>query len=237
MRRAACVRLTAGVLAACCVCVALVGEARGGVRALRAAGPRAASDAAARAGEVVVMLNEEFFNALLEAVLAQPEPPRFPLAKGEAKAGRCASEVILLRESAGRRTAVSLADGRVGAVLAFRGSYEAPLVGCINFEGSADAVFNLAFDPEAQALNARVEVRDLRLKDIPPMLGGGVTGLVQEAIDRRVNPIRLLRAEQLSARLPLGQGADLQLRAREVRHEVTGRELRLRILYDIVPAR
>ncbi|MDT5296083.1 MAG: hypothetical protein QOJ76_2963, partial [Acidobacteriota bacterium] len=34
------------------------------------------------AGEVAVVLNEEFLNSLLVAVASQPEPPSFPLSKG-----------------------------------------------------------------------------------------------------------------------------------------------------------
>ncbi|MDQ3746191.1 MAG: hypothetical protein M3444_17595, partial [Acidobacteriota bacterium] len=46
------------------------------------------------AGEVVVVLSEEFLNSLLQAVASQPEPPSFPLSKGEG-GGKCASQVQL----------------------------------------------------------------------------------------------------------------------------------------------
>ena len=99
-----------------------------------------------------------------------------------------------------------------------------------------DAFFQLEFDREHQVLNARVTVRDLKLKNVPSalMTSGGLTGLVQDAIDARVNPVQILRAEQLSARVPVTQTDVLQLRAADVRHEVSGRELRLRIAYEIV---
>jgi hypothetical protein len=57
---------------------------------------------------------------------------------------------------------------------------------------------------------------------------------VQDAIDERVNPVVILRAEQLGARLPVTRTDELRLRAADVRHEVAGRELRLRIVYEIV---
>jgi hypothetical protein len=80
-----------------------------------------------------------------------------------------------------------------------------------------------------------VTVRDLKLKNVPTsLLGGGLTGLVQDAIDERVNPVEILRAEQLGARIPVTRNDELRLRAADVRHEVTGRELRLRIVYEIV---
>jgi len=186
------------------------------------------------AGEVVVVLSEEFLNALLVAVASRPEPPSFPLSKG-GEGKKCESRVQLLPEAGGTRTAVRFADGRINAPVAFRGSYEAPLVGCLRFEGWADTVFQLEFNRERQVLGARVTVRDLKLKNVPvSLLGGGLTGLVQDAIDERVNPVEILRAEQLGARIPITRTDELRLRAADVRHEIVGRELRLRIVYEIV---
>jgi len=187
------------------------------------------------AGEVAVVLSEEFLNSLLVAVASLPEPPSFPLSKGGEAKGKCESRVQLLREAGGVSTGVRFVDGRITAPVAFRGSYDAPLVGCLRFEGWADTSFQLEFDRARQALGARVTVRDLKLKNIPTsLIGGGLTGLVQDAIDDRVNPVEILRAEQLGARVPVTRNDELRLRAADVRHEVTGRELRLRIVYEIV---
>jgi hypothetical protein len=190
------------------------------------------------AGEVVVVLNEHFLNALVETIAAQPAGPNFPLPGGgrEGREGQCQNAVRLVREAEGVKSGVRFRDGQMTAPLAFRGSYEAPLLGCLNFEGWAETAFDLRFDSEGQKLDAVISVRDVKLKNIPTAFGGGITGMVQDAIDRRVNPVTLLRAELFGARLPLGSGAGaLCLRARDIRHEVTGRELRLRIIYDIVP--
>ncbi|MDQ1613253.1 MAG: hypothetical protein QOG00_3184 [Pyrinomonadaceae bacterium] len=188
------------------------------------------------AGEVIVSLNESLFNALLEAMFTLPNPPTFPLGNSSG-GGKCASEISLLRETDGTRTAVRFQAGRISAPVAFRGSYSAPLIGCLRFEGWADTNLNLTFDQSKQALTARVEVKAVHLKKVPPLLGDGLTGLVQDALDARFNPFEILRAEQLSARLPMtktGSGASLRLRAREVRHEVLPNELRLRIVYEFV---
>jgi hypothetical protein len=187
------------------------------------------------AGEVAVVLSEEFLNSLLIAVASMPEPPSFPLSKDAGK-GKCENRVQLLPEAVGVRTGVRFADGRITAPVAFRGSYDAALVGCLRFEGWADTAFQLEFDRARQVLGARVTVRDLKLKNVPTsLIGGGLTGLVQDAIDDRVNPVEILRAEQLGARVPVTRGGqELRLRARDVRHEVVGRELRLHIVYEIV---
>ncbi|HLL75522.1 MAG TPA: hypothetical protein VK421_09690 [Pyrinomonadaceae bacterium] len=203
--------------------------------------PRESRPAAVPAGEVVVVLNEQLFNALVESVFMLPQPPTFPLREGEGSAekrpGECASEIQLAREVAGTRTAVHFRDGRFSAPVAFRGSYGAPLVGCLSFEGWADTQLNLTFDQQRQALTARAEVRRVSLRNVPALLSDGVTTLVQSALDQRVNPIEILRAEQVSALLPLKRfqtGGSLRLRAREVRHEILPGELRLRIVYEFV---
>lgn len=240
--RGACARR---VLSACLLAALAAGAAAAGARG--EAGGRAvvgraesAGEGVTPAGDVLVVLNEGFLNALLDAVASQSNPPTFPLSRGKGKGGAssggCASEITLLRESGGRRTAVRFRDGRVNAPVAFRGSYEAPLVGCLRFEGWADTVLNLAFDGASQALTARIEVLQVNLKNVPSTFSGGITGLVQDAIDERLNPVKILRAEQLAMQLPPSLGPGLRLRAREVRHEIVGTELRLRVVYEIVRA-
>ncbi|MGH9902616.1 MAG: hypothetical protein ACRD68_12480 [Pyrinomonadaceae bacterium] len=207
-------------------------------------GERAREVSAVQAGEVVVVLNEQFFNALLEAMVTLAKPPRFPLARtGEGPKGNgapstssapCASEVVLARESSGKRTAVSFADGRINAPVAFRGTYDAALLGCLKFEGWAETSLELSFDRARQALTGRLTVREVNLKDVPALLDRGITDLVQSSIDQRVNPVQILRAEQLAARLPVVPGSVLRLRAKEVRHEIVEKDLRLRISYEIL---
>ncbi len=191
-----------------------------------------ASEDASPAGEVLVVLNEGFLNALLDAIVELTPPPKFPLGNRGSEA--CASEINLAREVKGTRTAVRFADGRITAPVAFRGSYLAPVVGCVRFEGRADTNFELAFDRARQVFTARINVREVKLSNVPSLMSSGLTGLVQDAIDRRVNPVEILRAEQVSTRLPVTKDSPLRLRATEIRHEVTGEELRLRIFYEIV---
>src|SRR2546421_53987 len=92
------------------------------VRGVRAGVDGARAERVSPAGEVVVVLNEEFLNALVVAVASQPAPPSFPLKDDDANK-KCASVVQLLRESGGTRTGVRFVDGRITAPLAFRGSY------------------------------------------------------------------------------------------------------------------
>ena len=185
------------------------------------------------AGEVVVVLSEQFLSSIIEAIAAQPSPPSYKLSREGEGSKNCADQVTLLPESQGTRTTIRFEEGRIIAPVAFRGSYEPPLLGCMNFEGWADTSFDFAFDPAQQSLNARIRVRSINLKSVPSMMSGGITGLVQDAIDSRVNPIVILRAEQLGATLP-ASNRGLRLRAKEVRHEVAGKDLRIRIVYEIL---
>ena len=220
-------RACAGLIA-CALLLASVCEAQTG---------RAREVKPIPAGEVVVTLTEQTFNALIEALFTLPQPPTFPLGGGARGGGECPGEISLAREIGGTRTSVRFREGRVTAPVAFRGSYNAPVFGCLRFEGWADTALNLAFDPSKQALTARVEVREVHLSKVPSVFNNGVTGLVQDSLDARVNPVEILRAEQVSAQLPLkklASGGSLRLRAKEVRHEIVGAELRLRIFYEFV---
>jgi hypothetical protein len=216
--------------------------------------------ATAEVAEVTVTLNEKFFNALLDTIFTRMKPPAFPLsiaradsfksdsaarqeknaavgvgahASTRAVSKTCESAVVLEREAEGVKTAVRFENGRVVAPLAFKGSYSVALLGCVNFRGWADTVINLEFDRERQVLSARVTVVDIHLTNIPSLASGMVVGLVQNSIDRRINPIEILRAAQLSARLPItGSDGALRLRATEIRPEVRPGALSLHIFYE-----
>ena len=219
---------------------------------------------ASQVAEVTVTLNEKFFNSLLDTIFTRLKPPAFPLSIAKADSQRgdsaaaqkrsvteagsahssnkaisqsCASVVVLEREAENVKTAVRFENGRVVAPLAFRGSYSVALLGCINFRGWADTVINLEFDRERQVLSARVTVLDIHLSNIPSLASGMVTGLVQNSIDKRINPIEILRAAQLSARLPIaGSDGALSLRATEIRPEVRPGALSLHIFYEFTRA-
>ncbi len=208
----------------------------------KATQPRAAKPIPA--GEVVVVLPERLFNALLEALFTLPQPPTFPLARGgqnneatDNKRGACASEITLVREQSGTRTGVAFRAGQIVAPVAFKGTYSAPVVGCLQFQGWADTTLALSFDQTKQTLVARAVVREVHLSKVPALFNNGITGLVQDALDARINPIDILRAEQLSLRLPLTKlatGGTLRLHAKEVRHEITQGELRVHVVYEFV---
>lgn len=197
--------------------------------------------------EVTVTLGEQFFNSFLDEVFTDLRAPSYRIAatgakdEGRAKAAhsplQCESVVVLEREIDGVRTAVKFEEGRILAPMAFSGTYQSTLLGCLKFQGWAETRLNLEFDRARQVLNARVEVLDVHLSNLPGAASGLLAGMVQKAIDQRINPVELIQAGQLSTRVPVAAaGGAVRLRAKEVRPDIKRGELQLHIIYEFVRA-
>lgn len=194
-------------------------------------------------GEATLAIKEQFFNSFLEAIFNNLKPPSTPLIITQADKDRtdesskiCPNVLTLQRESSGTRTAVKFEQGRITAPLAFAGSYNSTLLGCLRFNGLAYTEWSLEFDRSAQALQARIRITDLRFENLPALAQGSIAKLVQAAIDSRINPLKLLRPEQLSSVVPVAPaGGSLRFRAREVRPEISPGNLQLHITYEFLP--
>ncbi len=195
-----------------------------------------------------IILNEKLFSALLEAVFSQLKGPTYPLKLADNRlppaqniktaftasaTDECQNVIELKREVNGVKTAVSLKNGSINAPLAFRGTYNFSLVGCVTFQGWADTTLSLYFDQARQTLSGRINVAEIHLTGLPSIAGGAIVPLVQNSIDQRINPVQILQASQLSASVPVAAaGGVLKMRARTVTPEVVTGELKLRIVYD-----
>ena len=199
--------------------------------------------------EATIILNEQFLNSFLDAMFTRLREPEFPLSivKNRTDADRdavlaahssvsnqgCASVIVLERERNGVKTAVHFEDGQISAPLAFSGSYNTGMLGCISFNGWASSVVTLEFDRERQAIMARVRVRDVELNGVPRLANSVLIGLVQGSIDKRFNPYELFKAEQISPIVPIkAAGGSLRLRAKEMRPEIIPGALRIHIIYE-----
>jgi len=194
-------------------------------------GRRAAN---APTGEATITVTEQFLNSFLTAMFDNLNEPSMPLTVGGAKSGPdCASEIRLKREAGGVRTAVHFENGRIVGPLAFAGSYNSGLMGCIEFSGWADSEVVLEYDNTRRALLARFRLRDIHLNNTPAVLNGPLLSMVQNTIDQRYNPVELFTLEKLSTRVDIQPaGGALQLRAREIRPEITPSALTLHIVYE-----
>jgi hypothetical protein len=199
--------------------------------------------------DITITLNEQFFDAFLETFFKNFKPVEFSVAKIKntevkfenaayhPKDGKCSEVVKLEREISGTRTAVRFRDGRILAPLAFSGSYDIPLFGCVDFTGWAETNIELTFDQGKQSLLARVKVVNVNLNGVTGLGSGVLARLLQSSIDKKINPANILNAEKLSFILPLeSQGGNLKLHATDMRPEVLPGELKIKIFYELSKA-
>jgi hypothetical protein len=178
-------------------------------------------------GTAVVELDEQFFGALLDAIFRDLNKPAFPPAAGEG----CQNQVVVEPGAGDVKTGVLMRDGKVIVPLAFTGTYN--LMGCQNLRGTAEANMDFRFAPEEQTLYGQLNVAGVNVEGMSPVLSGFVTAFVQGAINQRVNPLVLLRGQQLTFNIPVQTaGGALQAQARQVNQEAKDGKLRLHVTYD-----
>jgi hypothetical protein len=227
---------------------------------------------AQQTADVTITLNEKFFDALLDAVFTNLEPPSFPLAELQEEkkmrkeeeeiafhnlkmgsdvdflktnfgtetianrkpqiANYCDESIRLMREIDGVRTAVRFRDGKISAPIAFTGSYNPPLIGCLGFEGWADSTIELEFDQNSQTLIGRAKVSDVRLSGTGGIGSSLITRLVQSSIDKKINPIRILQMDKVSFVVPVQNSGSLKMKAVGMRHEIVNGAMNVHITYQ-----
>jgi hypothetical protein len=195
------------------------------------------------AGTVVVSLSDSFLDQLLGTVFRDLGPPTFNLSKTSRRpefAGieraafqsSCTNSVTLAAEGNNVKTKVQFAGGNITAPLVFNGNYS--LMGnCMQFKGWAQTSIQLSFDQPSQTLYGRVNVEGVNLEDVPPFANNFVTVFVHSAIDQRVNPLEILRPQQLQLLIPVkASNGSVKAQVKDVRAEVQDGFLRLHITYD-----
>ena len=214
--------------------------------------------------EVTITLNEQFFDALLDAMFKNTTPPEFPIAQGARPSsfvlrpsmvssfngqqtinkgrrtndeGQICNEVIRLkRENEGVKTSVRFREGKISAPIAFSGSYNPPLIGCVDFSGVAETNIDLEFDRQRQALIGRATVLSVNLTGTGGIGSGILARLVQNSIDKKINPIQILPLEKVSFVVPIQNAGNLRMKAVGVKHEITSGALNVRIAYEFQKA-
>ena len=178
-------------------------------------------------GTAVVELDEQFFGALLDSIFRDLNKPAFPPGGG----GGCQNRVVVEPAAGDVKTGVVLREGKVVVPLAFSGTYD--LMGCQNLRGTAEANIDFRFAADEQTLYGQLNVVGVNVEGMSPVLGGFVTAFVQGAINQRVNPIVLMRGQQLTMNIPVqAAGGTLRAQARDVREESKDGKLRLYVTYD-----
>lgn len=196
----------------------------------------------AQTTEVKISLDEQFFEALLEAVFTHLNEPSVPLtAKKNSKndvrfekarhSRACDESIKLKREIDGVRTAVRFRQGKIYAPIAFKGNYNPPLIGCIEFQGWAETNIELSFNERTNALVGKVKVLTVNMSGTGGVGSSYLARFVQSSIDKKVNPIEVIKLDKLSFTTPVQNSGSLRMRALGIRHEVKSRSLDVYLKY------
>jgi hypothetical protein len=203
-------------------------------------------------GTIVLTFDEKFFDTLLGTIFRDLSPPAFKLGANSPDAaggvgdplfvnaqGGCANQINITQEGSGSRTTVSLQNGEINAPLAFNGATDKiPFAGCFNFKGAAQATVSLSFNREQQTLYGQINVMSVNLEGASPIVEPFVTTAVQTAINQKVNPLVIMRGQQLTLNVPVqASGGTVRAQARDVRAEIKDGALRLHISYDFAGAK
>ncbi|MGC2238491.1 MAG: hypothetical protein WA584_20215 [Pyrinomonadaceae bacterium] len=156
--------------------------------------------------------------------------------KGLMTGSVCSETIRLQREIDGVKTAVRLRDGKIFAPLAFTGSYNPPLIGCVDFSGVAETNIELSFDQRRQALVGRATVLSVNLSGAGGIGSNLIANLVQSSIDKKINPIEIMRLDKVSFIVPIQNSAALKMKAVGIKNEIQNGVLNVRIQYEFQKA-
>jgi hypothetical protein len=91
----------------------------------------------------------------------------------------------------------------------------------------------LSFDQSSQTLYGRLNVDGVDLEGLNPVANNFATVFVRSAIDSKVNPIQILRPQQLQLLIPIqASNGSVKAQVKDVRSEVQDGSLRLHITYE-----
>jgi hypothetical protein len=188
-------------------------------------------------GTAVIQLNQEFFTPVFQTLLREGSAPSFPLSLTGQTTDQPVNEIqcgkiTLKPEGSGAVTSVRMENGQILVPIAFTGNFNA-LGSCYDFNGWAQANLELRFDETQQIVVGQINVQTVNLDGVPPVASGLITPIVQSTLNNRVNPVQILRGDQIALKVPIkSTGTTLQARVKDVRAEVKDSSLFLYIIYN-----
>lgn len=191
-------------------------------------------------GTVSVTIDEKFFDSLLGTIFTKLGPPQLKLSAVPQQElirpvvfqGGCDDVVVLNSESGNVKTGVRFTGGKIVAPLAFSGSYSV-MAQCVQFKGTGRATVDLSFDASKQMVFGALNVEEVQLEGVMPIVSTLVTAFVRRAIAERLNPFPVLPVSQLALSLPVQQsGGNVKAIVKDVRSEVQEGALKLYLTYD-----
>ncbi len=193
--------------------------------------------AGAPAGTAVIQLKQEFFAPVLQTLLSEGNAPSFPLSlTGQPSVDQngaiTCGKITLKPEGSGATTAVKMDTGQILVPLAFTGNVNA-LGNCFDFTGWAQANLDLRFDETQQIVFGQINVQTVNLDGVAPVVSGLLTPLVQSTLNQRVNPVQVLRGDQIALKIPIKSTQNtLQANVKDVRAEIKDNSLFLYVTYN-----
>jgi hypothetical protein len=191
-------------------------------------------------GTVAVTVDEKFFDSLLGTIFTKLGPPQLKLSQAQPDTlirpavfqGSCNDVVVLNPEAGNVKTGVRFTGGKIVAPLAFSGSYSIAMQ-CVQFKGTGRATVDLSFDASKQMVFGALNVEEVELEGVLPIVSTLVTAFVRRAIAERLNPFPVLPVSQLALSLPVQQsGGNVKAVVKDVRSEVQEGALKLYLTYD-----
>ena len=191
-------------------------------------------------GTVSVTVDEKFFDSLLGTIFTQLGPPQLKLSQNQnelplqpaAFQAACNDVLVLNPQGNNVKTGVRFIGGKITAPLAFSGSYSV-LTRCVQFKGTGKATVDLSFEPGKQTVFGQLNVEEVTLDDVPPIISSLVTAFVRKTIADQLNPFEVLPVSQLTLSLNVQpSGGTVKALVKDVRAEVQDGALKLYLTYD-----
>lgn len=193
---------------------------------------------------VSVTVDDKFFDSLLGTIFTQLGPPQLKLSQNGNQNGSelplqsaafqssCSDLLVLNPQSNNVKTGVKFTGGKIIAPLAFSGSYSV-LTRCIQFKGTGKATVDLSFEQGRQTVFGQLNVEEVMLDDVPPIVSSLVTAFVRKTIAEQLNPFEVLQVSQLTLSLNVqASGGTVKALVKDVRAEVQEGSLKLYLTYD-----
>ena len=146
----------------------------------------------------------------------------------------CAETIKIQRDMNGVRTSVRFRDGKIIAPIAFTGNYNPPFIGCVPFGGWAESAIDLEFDQSSQRLIAKARVLNVSLNGTGGVGGTVIARMVQSSIDKKINPIEIIKLDKLTFAVPIKGSNGVQMKATGIRHELVNGSINIVVSYEFV---
>jgi len=191
--------------------------------------PIRSPDATVSAGSAQIVLRQDFFNEILTTIFRDMNDPAFAIGSGPSP--ECDGRLTIVQQGSDATTSLRFENNRIAAPLAFSGNYNSP-IGCFPFAGWAQAYLDLRYDAATQTVFGNINIETVNLDGVNPIISGLVTPLVQTTLNNQVNPVQILRGEQIGVNAPLAStGGTLRANVEDVRAEIKENALNLYVIY------